>query len=478
MGIKVAKFGGSSLASGEQIAKAVAIITADPDRRYVVASAPGKRSADDIKVTDLLYQLWENRNGSYQPILAAIKQRFADIEAELGVEIGLDAHLAHIEDHLTSGVGPEYYASRGEYLNSMLLAAHLGWKFVDSANVVRFTAAGPLDADQTEARLVEALAKYDRAVIPGFYGATEDGVVKTFSRGGSDVTGALVARAARAEVYENWTDVSGILVADPRIVKSPPSIERVTYVALRELTYLGATVLHEDAITPVRERGIPINIRNTNEPTHSGTWIEATPPVEKDGPAILGVAGKPGYTAVTIHKAQWAGTFGIATVLLRLFADARVAVDLALTGVDTWTIVVPSATLAPALDSILASIRELFAPDTLDVRADLTLMGIVESGSAPRGWVTARLADALVTADIPTHAIAFTGDLHVLAIDTSQYQKAVRAIYSALAETRVVVMKGKPPTPSATLPFGATKRRAESTASRRSQRGQAPLSHP
>ena len=432
MGIKVAKFGGTSLADAAQIRKALAIVRSDPDRTYVVVSAPGKRHPGDTKITDLLYQLLSNRSGDYQPTLATIKERYGQIARDLGVELDLDSYFADIEAHLTTEPSPAYFASRGEFLNARLIAACLGWRFLDAAEVIRFSDAGVFQPDETEELLEDALHGAGQVVIPGFYGATAGGIVKTFSRGGSDVTGALVARAVGASVYENWTDVSGILMADPRIVHAPPSIGRISYVALRELAYMGASVLHQDAINPVRHRHIPINIRNTDEPSHPGTWIEPFPRQDPKGPVIMGIAGKPGYAAVTIHKSQWVGTFGIAWALLRLFADAKLIVDLALTGVDTWTMVVPSADLNPVLDDLLADIARIFTPDTVEVRDDLTLVGVVESGTATRGWVTARLADALVNAGIVTHADAFTGDIHVLAVDTAQYEDAVRAIYTAL----------------------------------------------
>lgn len=436
MGTKVAKFGGTSLANAAQVRKALAIIQADPERRYVVVSAPGKRSGDDIKITDLLYQVLSERTGDYAPTLAVIKQRYAEIAEDLGVGLDLDSYFADIEDHLQNDPSPEFFASRGEYLNAQLIAACLGWTFVDAADVVRFSRRGRFLPDDTDAAMTEALRDIERAVIPGFYGATADGIIKTFPRGGSDVTGALVARTVDAAVYENWTDVSGILMADPRIVDNPPSIGRISYVALRELAYMGASVLHQDAINPVRYRGIPINIRNTDRPHDPGTWIVPDPTPDPAGPMIMGIAGKPGYAAVTVHKSQWVGTFGIGWALLRLFGDAKLIVDLALTGVDTWTMVVPSADLNPVLEDLLDDIERIFTPDTVHVRDDLTLVGVVESGTVPRGTVTARLADALVDAGITTHADAFTGDIHVLAIDTARYEDAVRAIYGALAGGR------------------------------------------
>jgi len=459
MGIKVAKFGGSSLASAAQIAKAVAIIHSDSDRRYVVASAPGKRTGSDTKVTDLLYQLYENRDGGYQPFLAQIEARYAEIAADLGVEVDLTSELSQIESRLISGDGPAYFASRGEYLNSLILAAHLGWAFVDAADVIRFSESGEFLAEQTDELLTRTLKDLDRAVIPGFYGATSNGTIRTFTRGGSDVTGALVARAVGAEVYENWTDVSGILAADPRIVDSPRTIKWISYTALRELTYLGASVLHENAIAPVRAKGIPINIRNTDRPKDPGTWIAADgfgrpgepEPNGKNGnsPAkttLVGVAGRVGYTSITVHKTQWSGSLGIGPALLSMFDDAQIVVDMSVASIDTWAFVVRAEPepIAALCDRIIDELRA----DSVEVQADLALLGVVGTSSPgpelqalrgpfPTVDLGLRAAEALAGAGIWVFAMSSPGgfntvDAHLLLINAGRYEAAVRTLYSAL----------------------------------------------
>ncbi|MDR1237351.1 MAG: aspartate kinase, partial [Propionibacteriaceae bacterium] len=301
MTTKVVKFGGSSLAEAAQIEKALAIVAAEPERRFLVASAPGKRSGADVKITDLLYRLHALAGGDYQATLAQIKDRYAEIVADLGVAFELAAEFARIEQHLAAGDGPDYFASRGEYLNAKIIAAKLGWPFVDAASVICFDADGGFLPEETNTALVQALGQLDHAVVPGFYGAKPTGQVKTFTRGGSDITGALVARAVQADVYENWTDVSGVLMADPRIVESPAGIPVISYADLHELSVMGASVLHEAAVEPVRAAGIPINIRNTNRPDDDGTWIQAEAPAPAtDAPPIIGLAGKLGFALIGV----------------------------------------------------------------------------------------------------------------------------------------------------------------------------------
>ena len=433
MGVKVAKFGGSSLADAARIEQAVAIIEADPDRRYVVASAPGKRSGDDEKITDLLYRLYEQRDDDHTATLSAIRRRFDEISDELGVAVDLASEFAEIERRLSDGEGVEYFASRGEYLNSQLIAALLGWKLVDAAEVVRFAETGEFLAGETDRLLTQALSGLERAVVPGFYGATGSGTVRTFTRGGSDVTGALVAAAIGADVYENWTDVSGILMADPRIVAAPRAIRQISYTALRGLAYLGASVLHENAINPVRQRSIPINIRNTGRPGDEGTWIQDSVPTPgPDQPAIIGLAAKTGYAALTIRKAQLSGAPGCSR-LLGLFDEVGVGVELALASVDTWLVVV--RTDQARLNELTRTIGQAFHPDAVTVRDRLALVGIVESGTAPRGNVVATASAALAQAGIEVHLLdSGAGDMHIVAIDDASCPDAIRAIYQGFAQ--------------------------------------------
>ncbi|MDR0593594.1 MAG: aspartate kinase [Bifidobacteriaceae bacterium] len=325
--MKVVKFGGSSLADAAQIGKALAIVAAEPERRFVVASAPGKRSADDVKVTDLLYRLQAEPDADRPATLARLRDRFGGIVNDLGVALDLGAEFALIERQLTLGAGPDYFASRGEYLNSKIIAAKLGWPFVDAAEVVRFDAAGQLLPEPTDAALAAALGGLDRAVVPGFYGAGPDGRVKTFTRGGSDITGALVARAVRADVYENWTDVSGVLMADPRVVEAPAPIRLISYADLRRLAAMGASVLHEAAVEPVRLAGIPINVRNTNRPADQGTWIQAEAPAPAPGAApIVGLAGKVGFALIGVVESGARPSQEVAAAMARALAGAGVKV--------------------------------------------------------------------------------------------------------------------------------------------------------
>ncbi|MDR1264739.1 MAG: aspartate kinase [Propionibacteriaceae bacterium] len=329
MTVKVVKFGGSSLASAGRIKQALAIVAADPARRYLVASAPGKRSGADVKVTDLMYRLQAAAEADRPAVLAQLEERFATIVADLGVDFDLAGELALLEQGLAAGEGPDYFASRGEYLNSKIIAAKLGWPFLEAADLIRFDAAGAFLPEATNAALAQRLGGLEQAVLPGFYGATPDGRVKTFSRGGSDITGALVARAVAADVYENWTDVSGVLMADPRIVDSPAGIAVLSYDDLHDLSSMGASVLHPAAVEPVRRAGIPINIRNTFHPDDAGTWIQADAPAP--GPAarpIIGLTGREGFALIGLVEsgAQPAGR--VAADLLAALDQASITVHL------------------------------------------------------------------------------------------------------------------------------------------------------
>ena len=338
---KVVKFGGSSLASAEQFAKVGDIIHADGERRYVVPSAPGKRFSEDTKVTDMLYDCYHlaESGKEFKKELAAISTRYQEIIDGLSLAISLKDEFKTIEKNFKEKAGENYAASRGEYLNGIIMAAYLGYEFIDAAEVIRFTDEGEFDSEYTNQILGQRLNGVERAVIPGFYGAYADGRVKTFSRGGSDITGSIVARAVKADVYENWTDVSGFLVADPRIIENPEGIETITYRELRELSYMGASVLHEDAIFPVRREGIPINIRNTNQPSDEGTWIvEST--CQKSKYVITGIAGKRGFCSVNIEKAMMNAEIGFGRKVLQAFEDNGISFEHVPSGIDTMTVFV------------------------------------------------------------------------------------------------------------------------------------------
>ena len=338
----VVKFGGSSLATAGQFEKVAAIIRENPGRRYVVASAPGKRFSGDTKVTDLLYRCYDAAcaGQDFAPVLDEIRQRFADIISELQLQVDLAPDFAAIEAHLRTSPQRDYMASRGEYLNSRLLAAYLGFSFVDAAQMVLFRADGSFDAEATNTAIGHALVSIDRAVIPGFYGAMPDGTIHTFSRGGSDVTGSIVARAVGAELYENWTDVSGVLAADPRIIEHPHVVDYITYRELRELSYMGASVLHEDAVFPVRRANIPINIRNTNRPQDPGTFIVPTLPANAHKRKVTGIAGHKGFSSVYVEKSMMNGEIGFVAHLLQIFADHGISFEHCPSGIDTVSIIV------------------------------------------------------------------------------------------------------------------------------------------
>lgn len=319
---KVVKFGGSSLASAEQFKKVGNIIRSDAERKFVVPSAPGKRNDRDTKVTDMLYGCYAlaDADQDFHGELRAIKDRYQQIIDGLELSLSLEEEFAQIEKQFKQKAGSNYAASRGEYLNGIIMAAYLGFAFVDAADVIFFDEGGEFDADRTNEVLALRLEGCENAVVPGFYGSMPDGRIKTFSRGGSDITGSIVAKAIKADVYENWTDVSGVLVTDPHIIENPEPIDVITYRELRELAYMGFPVLHEDAIFPVRQQGIPINIRNTNAPEDSGTWIVGST-CQKSRFVITGIAGKKGFCAVNIEKDKMNSEIGFGRKVLQAFED-------------------------------------------------------------------------------------------------------------------------------------------------------------
>ena len=397
MGVKVAKFGGSSVADALQIGKIKNIIENDPDIHYVVVSAPGKRFSDDSKVTDLLYlcKAHIEHNLPYQQIFQVICDRFMAVEVNLGVNVGLKEAFEEIRKNLEAGASADYIASRGEHLNAMLIAAYLGFDFVDSSRIVRFDEKGRFMEDLTNKEIAEELKHHERAVIPGFYGAKVDGTIKTFSRGGSDITGALVARAVGADVYENWTDVSGFLMADPRIVKDPKPISTVSYKELRELSYMGASVLHEDAIYPARIANIPINIRNTNEPENPGTMITSEPAKLEEGQIIAGIAGSKDFTVITMYKALLSSERGFIRKMSGVLEDFDIPIEHIPSGVDTLSVVISNKQLGGKLEDILDEFERQLKPDHMEVSDDIALIATVGAGMSLRTGVSAKLFTAL-----------------------------------------------------------------------------------
>ena len=429
---KVVKFGGSSLASAEQFQKVANIIHSDDNRRYVVPSAPGKRFSDDTKVTDMLYACYHlaEADKDFKKELSAIAERYQEIIDGLSLTLSLKDEFKTIEKNFKEKAGENYAASRGEYLNGIIMAAYLGYEFVDAAEVIRFKDNGDFDAEVTNEILGQRLAGIERAVIPGFYGSYADGKVKTFSRGGSDVTGSIVARAVKADVYENWTDVSGFLVADPRIIENPEAIETITYRELRELSYMGASVLHEDAIFPVRREGIPINIRNTNKPEDEGTWIvEST--CQKSKYVITGVAGKKGFCSVNIEKAMMNSEIGFGRKVLQAFEDYGISFEHVPSGIDTMTVFVHQDEFIDKEQKVVSAIHRLADPDAIDIEADLALIAVVGRGMKSTRGTAGRIFSALAHANVNVKMIdQGSSELNIIiGVANGDFETAIKAIY-------------------------------------------------
>ena len=437
---KVVKFGGSSLASAQQFKKVADIIHADPERRYVVPSAPGKRFSGDTKVTDMLYGCYHlaEEEKDFSKELAAIEERYQEIIEGLSLSLSLKEEFKQIRKNFKEKAGENYAASRGEYLNGIIMAAYLGYEFVDSAQVIRFDENGDFDAETTNDILREKLAGMERAVIPGFYGAYADGRVKTFSRGGSDVTGSIVARAVKADVYENWTDVSGFLVADPRIIDTPVAIDTITYRELRELSYMGAGVFHEDAIFPVRREGIPINIRNTNKPEDAGTWIvEST--CQKSRYVITGIAGKKGFCSVNIEKAMMNSEIGFGRKVLQAFEDNGISFEHVPSGIDTMTVFVHQDEFIDKEQKVVSAIHRLASPDSVDIEADLALIAVVGRGMKSTRGTAGRIFSALAHANVNVKMIdQGSSELNIIiGVKNSDFETALKAIYDIFVVTQL-----------------------------------------
>ena len=431
MATKVVKFGGSSLADAKQIQKAAAIIKADPERRYVVPSAPGKRFSDDIKVTDMLYTCYDlaEQGLDFSDALDAIQARYNDIISGLGMDFSLQAEFSEIAENFKKRAGKDYAASRGEYLNGIILANYLGYEFVDAAKVVFFRPDGKFDDTLTDTCLASVLHGLSHAVIPGFYGANPDGTVRTFSRGGSDVTGSIVAKAINAELYENWTDVNGFLIADPRIVDEPKVIESITYKELRELSYMGASVLHEAAIFPVRSAKIPINIRNTNDPSAKGTMIVAE---DNEPPQhiITGIAGKKHFSVISIEKDEMNSEIGFLRRILTVLEANGMCFEHIPTGIDTMSIIVDGKDVDKTPD-IVEKICEVTDPNHIEIENDLALIAIVGRGMKSKKGTATRIFAALSHADINIKMIdQGSSELNIIVgIHEADFEKAIKVIY-------------------------------------------------
>ena len=437
---KVVKFGGSSLANAEQFQKVGDIIRSDESRRYVVPSAPGKRFSADTKVTDLLYTCYGKAEAGedFTDVLTEIKGRFYEIIKGLNLDLSREEEFRQIEADFKAHAGNEYAASRGEFLNGKVMAAYLGYEFIDSATVIRFDKNGNFDADKTDKLLSKRLQKCERAVVPGFYGGMEDGTVKTFSRGGSDVTGSLVAKAIHADIYENWTDVSGFLVTDPRIVDNPAVIETITYRELRELSYMGATVLHEDAIFPVRKEGIPINIRNTNRPEDKGTFIvEST--CRKPKYVITGIAGKKGFCSINIEKSMMNSEIGFGRKVLQVFEDQGISFEHVPSGIDTMTVYVHQDEFEEKEQQVIAGIHRAVQPDFVEMESDLALIAVVGRGMKSQRGTAGRVFSALAHAHVNVKMIdQGSSELNIIiGVENRDFETAVKAIYDIFVLTQM-----------------------------------------
>lgn len=436
MANKVVKFGGSSLADANQFRKVADIIKSDSKRIYVVPSAPGKRFSDDIKITDMLYKCCELAGSGvdFSEDFQIIKDRYNGIISDLGIDMSLEDEFNAIAAELKSRPAKDFAASRGEYLNGKILAKYLGYNFVDAADVIIFDTKGSLLLEDTVKAVREKLDGLENAVIPGFYGKTTEGCIKTFSRGGSDVTGSIIANAVRAEIYENWTDVSGFLVADPRIVENPDVIETITYRELRELAYMGASVLHEDAIFPVRSAGIPINIRNTNRPQDAGTMIVANDydfSKESLCHTITGIAGRKGFSTINIEKAMMNSETGFGMKVLKVLFDHGISFEHMPSGIDTMSITVDSSKLAPVREEVLAGIRKAVNPDHLEIEDGIAILAVVGRRMKNTRGTVARIFAAMAHARINVKMIdQGSSELNVI-IGVSEHDlpEAIRRIY-------------------------------------------------
>ena len=438
--VKVVKFGGSSLASAEQFMKVGDIIRADDSRKYVVPSAPGKRNSKDTKVTDMLYACYAlaEAGEDFRVQLMKIKDRYDSIINGLQLKTSLDEEFKIISKMFKEKAGSDYAASRGEYLNGIIMADYLGYEFIDSATVIFFDEEGNFDAEKTDKILSAKLAECEKAVIPGFYGALPDGTVHTFSRGGSDITGSIVAKAVKASMYENWTDVSGCLVADPRIVENPEPIKVITYRELRELSYMGASVLHEDAVFPVRKAGIPINIRNTNDPEAEGTLIvEST--CQKPDYTITGIAGKKGFVAVNIDKDMMNSEVGFCRKALQAFEENGISIEHMPSGIDTMTVFVHQAEFEGKEQQVIGSLRRIANPDIIDLEADLGLIAVVGRGMKSNRGTAGRIFSALAHANINVRMIdQGSSELNIIiGVSNDDFDEAIKAIYAIFVETRL-----------------------------------------
>ena len=435
MGIKVAKFGGSSLADADQFKKVQFIIESDPDRRYIVPSAPGKRNNSDRKVTDLLYLCHTHvqQMVPFDDVFKIITGRYLQIVKDLGLSFDLQPRLDEVKIRIASGASADYTASRGEYLTGLIMSQLLGYDFIDPAEIIYFDEMGKLDAERTQAETEKRIARHDRAVIPGFFGSDVRGNLKTFSRGGSDITGAIVARGAHADIYENWTDVSGLLMADPSIVKNPKPIDTVTYRELRELAYMGAKVLHDEAIFPVREADIPVCIKNTNRPEDPGTMIvQDADPITHRG-NVTGIAGKKNFTVIAVEKTLMNTELGFGRRVLSVLEVNGISFEHIPSGIDTLSLVIADTELENKLESVVQEIKTECRPDAVEVYPNMALIATVGRGMAYTPGIASKLFTALSNKKINVRMIdQGSSEINIIVgVENEDFENALRAIYEA-----------------------------------------------
>ena len=436
MGLKVCKFGGTSMADGSTIMRGAEIINADKDRRYVVVSAPGKRFSGDVKVTDLLYRcadaIEHGKVDAFHEAFEKIRVRFLNIEKEIGKDVGIKAGLEKAEADMLAGAGRDYCASRGEYFAGLIMAALLDVPFVDPTEFIRFDEHGGLDNTTFELG-AKVLSKYQRAVIPGFYGLGVDGKVKTFSRGGGDISGAIVARSVSASLYENWTDVSGFYACDPRIVQSPKWMSELSYQELRELSYMGANVLHSESIFPVRTAGIPIRICNTFRPEDKGTYIVKHSTRDVGETIVTGVAGKKGFTSITIEKSMMNSEVGFVGKVLSVIGKYGISFEHLPSGIDTISLFIDNEGLKEGmLPILLKEMEEAVEPDRIYAHEDIALVATVGHGMVKNVAATARLFKALADAQININMIdQGSSELNIIVgVEGKDYAACIQAIYN------------------------------------------------
>lgn len=432
--VVVAKFGGSSLSDSAQFKKVKDIVLSDVNRRYIVPSAPGKRHNKDYKLTDLLYLTHDHIKSGipFEEVFKYIEERYIQICRELSVAVDIEKLLKDLKDRIEDGASREYIASRGEYLSGIILAEYLGYEFIDAAEIIKFKRNGTLDEDATYAAVKDKLSGFQRAVIPGFYGSNRDGKIKTFSRGGSDITGSIIAKSVNCVVYENWTDVSGFLMTDPRIVENPKPIKEITYKELRELSYMGANVFHEEAIFPVKKDGIPINIKNTNKPEDNGTFIVDDRVAAKSG-EITGISGKKDFTVIALEKTLMNRERGYCNNILSILEHNDIAFEHMPSGIDSLSLVIDDTQLEDKLDKVLEEIENKCNPDSIIVHPNMALIAVVGKGMIRTRGISSRIFTALAKANINVRMIIQgSNELSVIiGVENEDFENAIRAIYNA-----------------------------------------------